>query len=102
MRAYSPHPLFLPRQNENASLIVRDRVKTARRMASYMAGLAEQAAFQGRVDAVQLWQKAAADKEDEAAKIERDTRGRSVIPDAPEPRQILAILARHGRLGRAE
>ncbi|WP_025886069.1 hypothetical protein [Asaia prunellae] len=83
------------------ALLLRDTMKSMRAMAAYMDSLAEQASFAGRSEAVRLWQNAAANKRHEAEQVERAAQGRSVISEAPNTNPVLALLARHGRLGRS-
>jgi len=92
---------FVPPRQAPGALVSRDAIKAMRSMASYMDALAEQAGFALRLDAERLWQNAADDKRREADQLERAAKGRSVIPEIPQTNPVLAILARHGRLGSA-
>lgn len=101
MSASPVQTVFLPDRPTTPPLTGRDTIKAKRAMASYMDSLAEQAGFAGRNAAERLWRNAAADKRHEAEQMERAAQGRSIIPDAPNANPVLALLARHGRLGRS-
>lgn len=102
MSATPVQTVFLPPIHDSYPLVVRDEAAEMRATALRMWAWADQAASQSRHVAARMWQSAAADKERETDALLIRANGRSVIPEPPQNASpVLAILARHGRVGRA-